>query len=89
MPPAPTAFFMPACEALLPRPRGRPVFSFCWSASSDPAPDPGINSEWRCPRSRNVHEAAMMGDMTVPEQPSEQCEGVLRQDGVNKAFLPG
>src|SRR5580693_10090082 len=30
----------------------------------------------------------MMGDLTVPEQPSEQCQGVLRQHGVNEAFLP-
>ncbi len=89
MPQAPIALLTPACEALLLRQRGRPVFSFSWSLSSDPAPEHGINSEWPRPRIRNIHEAAMMGDMTVPEQPSEQCEGVLRQDGVNKAFLPG
>jgi hypothetical protein len=30
----------------------------------------------------------MMGDLAVPEQPSEQCQSVLRQHSVNEAFLP-
>jgi hypothetical protein len=32
-------------------------------------------------------DASQAGDLTVPEQPSEQRQGVLRQDGVDKGFL--
>src|SRR5437868_7748234 len=55
---------------------------------SDPAPEQGINREWHCPRSRNIHKAAVIGKLTVPEQPSEQPESVLRQHGIYEAFLP-
>jgi hypothetical protein len=36
----------------------------------------------------DIHEAAVMGNLSVPEQLCEQCQGVLRKHGIHEAFLP-
>jgi hypothetical protein len=57
---------------------------FARSVPFDASPDQWIDRQWYAARTGNVHESAMMGDLTAPEQMSEQRQGVLRQYGVHE-----